>query len=171
MHGVQSQRFSCSFWIDSIMKIGFCCLLLVSSTAWADSSWHCSRNTQDTLSSYKTPAADQFSIASVGSSTDVINVSIRDLIDLYSGTTVRISGVALSACFMPSNEALTSSALTALGLYPSTIQALSRRSSIVQSNLHLVSDEAQMLQCIEKHYPAVGYVSTTTQTEQVAPCF
>ena len=157
MHGVQPQRFSCSFWIDSIMKIGFCCLLLVSSTAWANSSWHCSRNTQDTLSSYKTAAADQFSIASMGSSADVINVSIRDII--------------LSACFMPSNEVLTSSALTELGLYPSTIQALSRRSSIVQSNLHLVSDEAQMLQCIAKHFPAVGYVSTTTQTEQVAPCF
>lgn len=154
------------------MKIGFCCLILFSSTAWADSSWHCSRHTQNTITSVKaSPAEDQFSIASVSSAPDVINVSVRDLIDLYSGVSVRISGVTLSACFMPSNEALTSSALTELGLYPSTIQALSRKSAIVQSNLYLVNDEAQMLQCIGKHFPAVGYVSTMTETALAAPCF
>ena len=144
---------------------------LLSGTALADSSWHCSRNKQDTLPSYKTAKEGRFSIASVGRCSGCDQCLFRDLIDLYSGTTVRISGVTLSACFMPSNEVLTSSASTELGLYPSTIQALSCGSSIEQSNLDLVSDEAQMLQCITKHVTAVGYVSTKTQTELLALCF
>jgi hypothetical protein len=154
------------------MKIGFYCLLFLSSTSWAGSAWHCSRNSENSASNYHAPAPeDQFSIASVSSSVDVINVSVRDLIDLYSGSSVHISGRSLSACFMPSNEALTSNALKELGLRATTIQALSRKNSIVQTNLYLVTDEKQMLQCISKHFPAVGYVSEMTETDLLAPCF
>lgn len=154
------------------MKFGFYCLLLLTSTTWAGSVFHCSRNSENSASNYHAPSQEnQFSIASVSSAADVINISIRDLIDLYSGHPVHISGKPLSACFMPSNEALTSNALKELGLRVTTIQALSRKNSIVQTNLHLVTDEKQMLQCIGKYFPAVGYASEMTVTELLAPCF
>jgi hypothetical protein len=116
-------------------------------------------------------ASEQFSLASMSSAPDVIGVSIRDLIDIYSGVPVRVGALPLSACFMPGQDALSLAALQSLGLQPSAIQALARKSSIVQSNLHLVTDEQQMSACISRHFPAVGYLSKPVDTDKVLPCF
>jgi len=72
---------------------------------------------------------------------------------------------------MPSNQELTSSALTSLGLQTATIQALARKSSIIQSHLFFVTNEKQMMACIAKNYPAVGYLEGPTSTDGVRPCF
>lgn len=141
------------------------------NTAWADPVWHCSRNVGIGNEQHSYISTNDFSIASLNSSTDVIGVSISDLIDVYSGVLIRIGGVSLSACFMPSDSTLSKTALTSLGLQPAVIQALSRKSAIVQSNLFLVSTEAQMLTCIEDHFPAVGYLNDPTETDKVQPCF
>lgn len=97
-------------------------------------------------------------------------ISVRDLIDVYSSYDVRVSGVVLSACFIPSINS-TNQIFKDLGLNPKVIASLARKSSIIKSNLHRVYDEAQMLQCITMNYPAVGYFSSEKQTEGVAPCF
>jgi hypothetical protein len=53
--------------------------------------WHCSRNSNDADVAVAAPAQqDQFSIESLNSSADVIGASVRDLIDIYTGTPVRI---------------------------------------------------------------------------------
>jgi hypothetical protein len=152
------------------MKAILIVVICFSSNCWADPVWHCSRN-QDTPAAQVAAKEDSFSIAAVGNASDVISVSIRDLIDIYSGAPVQLSGEKLSACFVLGNEAMTSSALKSLGMQPAAIQSLSRKSTIVQSNLYSVVDERQMLQCIQRHFPAVGYLSQSTETEQVAPCF
>lgn len=148
-------------------------LLAISCTnGSAGPVWHCSRNSLDNSEvSYSQPDPNQFSIASVSSAANVIGVSINDLLDVYSGTPVRIGGMPLSACFMPGNEALTSDALTSLGMKPSAIQALARKSAIVQSNLHIATTENQMINCIAQHFPAVGYLSAPTNTGDLDPCF
>jgi hypothetical protein len=145
--------------------------LITLGTAWADPIWHCSRNAQSSTTLESQSQSQEFSIASFNASANVIGVSINDLIDVYSGIPVRIGGIALSACFMPSNDALSTTALTSLGLQASAIQALSKKSAIVQTNLHLVANEGQMLLCIEKHFPAVGYLDEPKETETVQPCF
>lgn len=147
-------------------------LLLNATTVYADPVWHCSRNSNDSSTSIATPAQeDQFSIASFNSSADVIGVSVRDLIDVYTGTAVRIGGLPLSACFFVGNDELTVSALTSLGLNLKTIESLARKSSIVQSNLYHVHTEAQMGACISKNFPAVGYLNVPTETDNFLPCF
>lgn len=145
--------------------------LISLGNAWADPVWHCSRSAETNTAVISQTQSQEFSIASFNSSGNVIGVSINDLIDVYSGIPVRIGGIALSACFMPSNDALSTTALTSLGLQASAIQALSKKSAIVQTNLHLVSNEGQMLSCIEKHFPAVGYLDDPKETETVQPCF
>jgi hypothetical protein len=110
-------------------------------------------------------------LLSFNSSAEVIGVSISDLIDVYSGIPVRIGGMPLSACFMSGNDTLSKTALTSLGLQLSTIQALSKKSAIVQTNLHLVATEGQMVLCIEKHFPAVGYLNEPKETNKLQPCF
>lgn len=147
-------------------------LLFVVSNTWADPIWQCSRTQeQQAQSPHTSKADDQFSIASFGNSSDVIGVSIRDLIDIYSGTPVRIGGLPLSACFMLGDGTLSQTALTSLGLKSQTIQALARKSSIVQNNLFYVSNEEQMLSCIAKNFPAVGYLSAPTEDTNSLPCF
>ena len=155
------------------MKGPLLSMLIISyTTALADPVWHCSRQTSEvTQQSSLQNIQNQFSIASVNASSDVIGVAINDLIDVYSGVPVRISGVPLSACFMPNNAELTSTALTSLGLHPSTIQALARKSAIVQSHLYIVNTEKQMLGCITQHFPAVGYLDEPKSTNGVQPCF
>lgn len=139
----------------------------------AEPVWHCSRtNTELTkTSSAQRHQDNEFSIASVNASPDVVGVSINDLIDIYSGVPVRVGGVPLSACFMPDNRELTSSALTSLGLQPTVIQALSRKSAIIQSNLFSVTTQEQMVSCVARHYPAVGYLNAPISTDEVHPCF
>jgi hypothetical protein len=146
-------------------------ILLISSSACADPIWHCSSNAGSQSNASIQAQENQFSLASFNSSMDVIGVSISDLIDVYSGVTVRIGGLPLSACFMPENESLTTSALMSLGLQPSSIQALARKSSIIQSNLYFVTNEKQMVSCIAQHFPAVGYLDGPINTETVQPCF
>jgi hypothetical protein len=147
------------------------CVLIATNTS-ASPVWHCSRNTNDDNTAIATPAQeDQFSIASINSSAEVIGVSVRDLIDIYTGTPARIGGLPLSACFLAGNEQLTHEALSSLGVQLKTIEALARKSSIVQNNLHYVSDETQMRACIAKNFPAVGYLSKPVDSAKIMPCF
>jgi hypothetical protein len=147
-------------------------LIFTATTVYADPVWHCSRNSNESSASITKPTQeDQFSIASFNSSADVIGVSVRDLIDVYSGTSLLIGGLPLSACFFVGNDELTVSALTSLGLNLKTIESLARKSSIVQSNLYHVHSEAQMGACISKNFPAVGYLNKPTESENFLPCF
>jgi hypothetical protein len=154
------------------MKRSLIYLLLINSHCWAQPIWHCSRNIDQSDSAPALTSHEaEFSIAALSASIDAIGVSITDLINVYSGTPVRIGGLPLSACFMPSNEKLTTEALVSLGIQPNSIQPLARRSSIVQSNLYLVTNDSQMRLCIEEHFPAVGYMQTPNITNQILPCF
>ena len=153
------------------MKWLLLCVVAINTYAFADPVWHCSRNTEAEKSALINQQKEQFSIASVNSSVDTIGISINDLIDVYSGIPVRIGGLPLSACFIPSREQLTTTASTALGLQPAAIQALARKSAIIQSNLYFVTNEQQMLSCIAQHFPAVGYLDEPNETNSVQPCF
>ena len=155
------------------MKTTVLLSLITISSACADPIWHCSRTaeTESATNQFSHTQMSEFSIASVNSTANVIGVSINDLIDIYSGIQVRIGGIPLSACFIATEDALTKTALSSLGLQPAVIQALSKKSSIVQSNLHLVSTNEQMLSCIEKNFPAVGYLDEPLETSSVHPCF
>lgn len=128
--------------------------------------WHCSKISQAEAAQGGTEVT--FSMASVNGT---IDVSLDDLLAAYSGYPVRISGKPLFACFMPGQEALSTSALQTLGLSSAAMQMLARRSAIVQRNLKLVTDEREMQQCLEKNSPAFGYLSKPINNEKVAPCF
>jgi hypothetical protein len=137
-----------------------------------DPIWHCSRLAAGAEQTGATQAQEnQFSVASFSASTDTIGVSIGDLIDIYSGVAVSVGGLPLSACFISGNEEITTVALTSLGLKPSVIQALARKSSIVQSHLFAVTTNKQMLNCIAQNFPAVGYLEEVSTTDKVNPCF
>ena len=173
MRRLYSQRSRSKHRRSAAMKWSLLCTLAFSCPALADPVWHCSRNAPiaERTSSAHQAQENEFSISSFNSSADVIGISISDLIDIYSGVPVRIGGLPLSACFMPSDQGLTSVALTSLGLHASTIQALARKSSIVQNNLHSVTTPKQMVTCIAQHFPAVGYLDEPTETAEVQPCF
>jgi hypothetical protein len=141
-------------------------------TVHAESVWHCSRTPRiDVATDPRADPGDVFKLAEQGPEVDVIRISLRDLIDAYSGISVRLSGVPLSACFMPVNEPTTAKALHALGLHEDVFSALARNSAIAKNHLYRVTDEAEMRACITRHQPAVGYLSDTHTTEQLAPCF
>lgn len=137
--------------------------------------WHCSKtvttNEDNQLSHRTDNDAGGFSLASSGTNPDVINISVMDLMDIYSGEKVTLGGKRLSACFMRGESALNTAALRSLGLKSSVSQTLARKSAIVQSHLYLVTDEREMMACIKDHFPAVGYAHTPTETDEVAPCF
>jgi hypothetical protein len=61
--------------------------------------------------------------------------------------------------------------LEALGLNANSMAALARKSAIVRSQLQWVSNEADMLRCMTKYRPSVGYFAGTHDTDEVAPCF
>lgn len=159
--------------MKQLFRFGIAAVVVTLSIgAWAEPLWHRSRlpkSIKDKMALAET--ADQFSLASTNSSPDIISISVRDLIDVYSGRPVKVSGEPLSACFMIGDSELSRRILTSLGLNQAVIQSLSKKSSIVQSKLFWVSDEAEMQECIIKHFPAVGYLNNPTSNNDIEPCF
>ncbi len=141
--------------------------------ALADTVWHCSRSAAVDVSddSIGVDLGDQFLLTAQGGPSDVINITLRDLMDVYSGVYVDVSGITLSACFMPVSDTQTLMALKALGLNSDVFSALARKSAITKSPLYRVRNELQMRECIVRHQPAVGYLSKPLSTEEITPCF
>lgn len=133
--------------------------------------WHCSRMPDKVSQGEADEEGDSFQLASMGSNVRALGITLTDLIDVYESKPVLINGRRLNACFMPAEALLSVKALGALGLNASSMQLQARKSAIVQSHLRLVTDEADMQACIARHYPAVGYLSRETKSEQVLPCF
>ena len=144
----------------------------LAQTSVAETIWHCSRIKDPTaIHASNKSTLNSFNIASMSNNADVIEISVRDLIDVYSGKSVRVSGEPLSACFLVGDNKMSTEALTALGLKSSVIQAIARKSAIVQAQLYWVSDEDDMERCIAKHFPAVGYLSNMISNESIDSCF
>ncbi len=146
-------------------------LLALGSPVCADAVWHCSRTPVALASQNRPEPGDVFTLSAHGVVDDVIRISLRDLIDVYSGVSVRLSGVPLSACFMPVNDPATVKTLRALGLSADVLSALARKSAIAKNHLYRVTDEAEMQACISRHQPAVGYLTQVQMNQQMAPCF
>lgn len=142
-------------------------LLLAPMAESTEAVWHCSR--AEAMEASLDSAGYDFSV--VSSTNGMIAVTLEDLYAAYTGYPIRVSGRPLFACFMPGREELSIKALDGLGVSSAAIQILSRRSAIVQRNLKLVTDEDEMLACMEKHVPAFGYLSKPISTDKVAPCF
>lgn len=158
------QRFRRAF---AALMAGCVMATSLSARAGTDAIWHCSRNPAIQVTQSGAIAEDEFKLSSF----DVVGVTLQDLLNVYLGLDVKISRMNLNACFMPGNDALSDSALKVLGLKSQVMKKLALKSSIVQSNLHIVTDEAQMLSCMERNFPAFGYFSGEVITEKVAPCF
>jgi hypothetical protein len=137
------------------------------ATQAVEAIWHCSKTPVASSAS----AEPSFSMDATASANGTVSVSLEDLFQVYSGYPVRISGKPLFACFMPGQEALSSNALASMGLNSAALQILSRRSAIVQRNLKIVTDEAEMLRCMAQHMPSFGYLSQAVVNDKVAPCF
>lgn len=150
--------------------------LLFACMAQAQSVWHCSKQTDTGLDEIdqvqaSAPNEDLFQIATMSANVNTIGISLRDLMDVYAGLPVRIGGKPLTACFNNDNHSASEEALSALGLNANTMAALSRKSSIVRSQLVWVSDEGDMMRCMGRHFPAVGYFNSVQETPEVGPCF
>jgi hypothetical protein len=132
-----------------------------------EATWHCSRQAIDKAPDDGSALAPIF----MDTPNNTISVTLNDLLAVYSGYPLKVSGKPLFACFMPSNEALSLAALDTLGLNASALQILSRRSAIVQRQLEVVTSEAQMHLCMERNAPAFGYLPGPVVNTSVAPCF
>lgn len=150
----------------------FAAWIVLGTSVCAEPVWHCSRSPAQGLSiNSRNDPSDMCLPAEMGVIDDVIRISLGDLIDAYSGLSVRLSGIPLSACFMPVNDPLTTKTLRALGLSQEVLSALARKSAIAGNHLYRVTDEDEMKTCISRNQPAVGYLSQAQSNEKLAPCF
>jgi hypothetical protein len=144
-------------------------LLWLPSALATEPVWHCSR--AGAVAASLVDGGGDFSVSVAASADSMIVVTLDDLYAAYAGYPIRVSGKPLFACFMPGREELSIQALDGLGASSAAMQMLSRRSAIVQRNLKLVTDEDEMLSCMEKYVPAFGYLSKPVSNDKVAPCF
>ena len=140
--------------------------LMSCATAYADPVWHCSRTDVQMAD-----AADNFSLAGLDTEREVMRISLRDLYGIYQGKTVKASGMVVSACFVGADSALTKVAMKSIGAEPQILEKLSRQSNLVGSHIYMVPNEQEMLACMKKHYPAIGYLNRATHNEVIGPCF
>ncbi len=161
-------------WLAAAGLWLICSSAELASLAWAqpaqpqkpsqtEAIWHCSRLPDSVTQGQADEENDDFQLASMGSHTRGLNITLTDLMDVYESKPVLINGRA--------EAPLTVKALGALGLNASSMQLQARKSAIVRSHLWLVTDEADMQACIARHYPAVGYLSRETINTAVLPCY
>jgi hypothetical protein len=141
-------------------------ILFTSPNLFADPVWHCSRTDVQVAN-----AADNFSLAALDTEREVIRISLRDLYGIYQGQTIKASGMVVSACFVGAEHSVTKVAMKSIGAEPHVLQKLSRQSNLVGSNVYMVSNEEEMLACMMKHPPAIGYMPKATHNEAIGPCF
>lgn len=144
---------------------------LLSGQAQGQAHWHCSRVPETVGRTDPSEEQAEFHLASMGSQRRGIGLTLTDLLEVYEGKPIWVNGRRLNACFMPGESLLSVQALRSLGLSASTMQLQARKSAIVQSHLHLVTDEDGMQACIARNFPAVGYLSRETETDRFVPCF
>lgn len=149
-----------------------CAAVLAASVQASTAVWHCSKHQQLNLSSVDaapTQDDDLFYLSSFSSST--ISISLSDLTDIYNGRRVQLGQQTLTGCFMAGDIPLNRAAFDSIGLRWSALQLMSRRSAIAQSSLQMVRSPEDMLACIAHNYPAVGYLASPHDNDEVAPCF
>ena len=162
MHNRQAISFS-SWLLGLCVSSG---LLLCATAAQADPVWHCSRSGVQVAD-----ASDNFNLAALDVEHEVIRLSLRDLYSAYQGTTIKASGMVVSACFVGGQHAPTKAAMKSIGAEVQVLERLSRKSALVPSHVYMVQNEQEMIACMTKHQPAIGYLTKATHTEAVGPCF
>ena len=137
--------------------------------------WHCSKHHSISLAPDPIETAspmkedDLFYLSSFHS--EVISISLADLNDIFHGRRVAIGQMPLTGCFLAGESALNRAAFESIGLRWSSLQLMTRRSSLAPSHLRMVQDEQDMRACIANNFPAVGYMRRIVEDEEVAPCF
>ena len=154
--------------LQSIILSAVCLTFVLGNAQAAKVIWHCSK-----ASVVEAASKDTDSSWGMGGATanGMIAVTLDDLYSVYGGYPMRVAGKPLFACFMPGREELSAQALDSLGASSAAMQMLARRSAIVQRNLMLVTDEEEMLLCMERNAPAFGYLSEAIDNDKVGPCF
>jgi hypothetical protein len=133
--------------------------------------WYCSRLKLDgRIVTSSSDAENFFELASFSDEPGVISISVGDLLNAYTGVPVQLGKMKLTACFID-DENLTQAALDSLGMSAVASAELAKETSIVHNHLIKVSSEKQMLKCIARHFPAVGYLGHFIENEESAPCF
>lgn len=143
-------------------------LALLCHASWAEPVWHCSRGAIKIAD-----ISDDFTLASLSQNREVIRIALQDLTTVYQDKTVKMSGgLTLSACIIqgsPTN--LTQTAMTSIGGQNMATEMHTQTNPIKKKQVFAVGSEQDMLACIAKHHPAVGYLSSTTHAENAGPCF
>lgn len=191
----------CRKWLATCSFGAFAGIFLagVSASVQADVVWHCSRGGAAPSSLAQAPEVPEVPEATQGpvsgsdvspwkqrndsplvggrfanfdlSITDLIELELSDIYGVYSGETISMGPRLLSACFIRGNSRVHRVAMDLVGIAPSSVEALSKASAIVKSRIYPVADEDQMQICIEKHHPAIGYLTDATVSDGIAPCF
>lgn len=161
MHKHQTKSFSSYLLGIVVSSFVLCC-----TTALAEPVWHCSRSGVQVAD-----ASDNFTLAALDVEHEVMRISLRDLYSAYQGATVKASGMVVSACFIGGNHAMSKTAMKSIGAELHVLENLSRKSTLVASHVHMVKNEQEMIACMTKHKPAIGYLPQATQTEAIGPCF
>jgi hypothetical protein len=153
----------------SPIKIFICAFALAFAhcSAQAAPTWHCSKSDVQVAD-----ASDNFTLASLPLSREVIRISLRDLYEAYQGAEVTMSGgQKLTACVATEDLALTVAAMTSIGSPLVTNKALANDWRTRFYSVHAVKNESDMQSCIVKNHPAIGYLSRPTHLEALGPCF
>ncbi len=137
----------------------------LSVCAYSETIWHCSRSHDAPVQTAK----DNYLNRLDGQSHEVIRLTIRDLYDAYQGVPVYLGKTVLSACFMATNDEESKSALEGIGTDQAEIRAIAQQTH--SKFLIMVHDESEMLSCIAKNHPSIGYVSGAVNTSAIGPCF
>lgn len=137
-----------------------------AGVAWATPIWHCSRQPPELNAS-----PDGLHMAVMGTVSDAIPLSMADLLSAYAGQAVSIGGMTLTACMLAPQQALAAQVIHSLGLNIQQMQQRWSQPSAAPSWIRQVHNDQAMIDCINEHYPAVGFLSQPVQHDRVMPCF
>lgn len=160
---LKSNIFHATIEVFSTLALIIGILLCVLNSAYAVELL-CSNRPEDSSMN-----KDEFSVAMVKGAA----ISLADMPKLFSAAYQNRSGDSIRVCVLPESNAATKEMLSSLEINRQKFRSLLNHQGKENDSreIKLVSNELEMLRCVEEVYPAVGYVRHVSDAHQELGCF
>lgn len=99
------------------------------------------------------------------------NMTIQDVMDIFSFGSKNIDGVQVLICIFPDTHSATKNLYQDLGIKTSVIQSFTNKNSIIDRHIKMVQSDSAMISCVTSSYPSIGYVEKLPNEYQYLSCY
>jgi hypothetical protein len=99
------------------------------------------------------------------------NMTIQDIMDVFSLGLKKIDGEQVLICIFPDSHSATKKLYEDLGIKTSVIHSFTNKNTIIDRHIKMVQSDSAMIACVTSSYPSIGYVEKLPNEYQYLSCY